>query len=172
MGCTLDQPEIWPPAQLCTAIVLIDRLLDSEVRSLGVAHAGRSAYTHFVISRNDGSSRTRSSCRIVCFNRTKIASLRASLPKESILEAAAARNKALAHPARLAVLAVLAVEACCVCDLANVLGLPLSTLSQHLKTLRKAGLVCSRQEGKLVFYSLSDGTHSRQESVAAVVSPA
>ena len=74
----------------------------------------------------------------------------------------------LAHRARLAILSVLAVEACCVCDLANVLRLPLSTLSQHLKTLRTAGLVHSRQEGKLVFYSLSEAALSELGLVVAV----
>ena len=102
---------------------------------------------------NDSSA----TCRVVCFNGEKIAALRASLPEPAVFQAAAARNKALAHPARLAVLAVLELEECCVCDLASVLSLPLSTLSQHLKTLREAGLVCSRLEGKLVFYSLAPG---------------
>ena len=104
----------------------------------------------------------------MCFNTAKIRALRAALPPKATLAASAARYKALAHPARLAVLEVLGVESCCVCDLANVLGLPVSTLSQHLKTLRKAGLVSSRQEGKLVFYSSTAGAHSRQESVATV----
>ncbi len=103
----------------------------------------------------------------MCFNEAKIAALRDSVPTESELAATAARNKALAHPARLAVLAVLAMDACCVCDLANVLGLPLSTLSQHLKTLRTAGLVQSRQEGKLVFYSLAEACPPTLEVVTA-----
>jgi DNA-binding transcriptional ArsR family regulator len=111
-----------------------------------------------VVSGNDRSGRAQTSCKVVCFNETKIAVLRSALPTQAALAARAARHKALGHPARLAVLAVLAEESSCVCDLANVLALPLSTLSQHLKTLRLAGLVEARPQGKLVFYSLAEGT--------------
>ena len=41
------------------------------------------------------------------------------------------------------------------CDLAHTLGQPVSTASQHLRRLRRAGLLESRQDGRLVFYSLS-----------------
>jgi len=85
-------------------------------------------------------------CRIVCFNAAKIGSLQACLPTATELTAAANRHKALGNPGRLAILSVLAIEPCCVCDLANVLSLPVSTVSQHLKTLRLAGLVDARQD--------------------------
>lgn len=104
---------------------------------------------------------------MVCFNERKIASLRASVPASSTLAAATTRYKALAHPVRLAILAVLRVESCCVCDLANVLDVPVSTLSQHLKALRQAGLVASRQEGKLVFYSLMEDARRELRTVGA-----
>ena len=94
-------------------------------------------------------------CRVVCFNRRKIAALRKDLASDAEIERLSAVYKALGHPDRLAVLSLLAAEECCVCDVANVLQLPLSTASQHLRALRMAGLIRPRQDGKLVFYSLS-----------------
>src|SRR6185369_11610878 len=94
-------------------------------------------------------------CRVVCFNRKKIAALRKDLPPTGGLDKLSSTYKALGHPGRLAVLALLAAEECCVCDVANVLRLPLSTASQHLRALKHAGLIRPRQDGKLVFYSLT-----------------
>ncbi len=94
-------------------------------------------------------------CRVVCFNRRKIASLRRELPPASGLEHLSAVYKVLGHRGRLAVLTLLAAQECCVCDVANVLRLPLSTASQHLRALRTAGLIRPRQDGKLVFYSIA-----------------
>lgn len=42
----------------------------------------------------------------------------------------------------------------CVCDLSQITGLALPTVSHHLRKLREQGLVASRREGKLVFYRL------------------
>jgi DNA-binding transcriptional ArsR family regulator len=95
-------------------------------------------------------------CRVVCFNRRKIDALRRDLPAARETADLSATYKALGHPARLAVLTLLAAEECCVCDVANVLRLPLSTASQHLRALRNAGLIRPRQDGKLVFYSLAN----------------
>lgn len=126
-------------------------------------------HTHFVKPGSDRSHQPpKPACKVVCFNGEKITALRAALPRSAALASAAARHKVLGHPARLAVLAVLAVDECCVCDLANVLRLPLSTLSQHLRTLREAGLVRSRQEGKLVFYSLSEGARTAASGILAL----
>lgn len=94
-------------------------------------------------------------CRVVCFNRRKIDSLRREMPPAAETARTSATYKAIGHPGRLAVLTLLAAEECCVCDVANVLRLPLSTASQHLRSLRNAGLIRARQDGKLVFYSLA-----------------
>ncbi len=92
-------------------------------------------------------------CGVVCLNTEKVSLLKKQVPSRGALEKIAGRHKALGHPTRQAILRVLAAEECCVCDLANVLELPVSTVSQHLRTLRSVGLLSSRQEGKLVFYS-------------------
>src|SRR3972149_1455078 len=63
--------------------------------------------------------------------------------------------KAMAHPARLRMLAMLATGELCVCQLTAVLDLAASTVSGHLADLRVAGLVTERKEGKWVHYSLA-----------------
>ncbi|MFN3666588.1 MAG: ArsR/SmtB family transcription factor, partial [Sediminibacterium sp.] len=54
----------------------------------------------------------------------------------------AAFAKALAHPARIAILKVLAQKNACICgEIVEVLPLAQSTVSQHLKELKEAGLI-------------------------------
>ncbi len=91
--------------------------------------------------------------RVVCLHANKVQHLRAALRAPQELAALAARHKALSHPARLCVLELLAIEECCVCDVAHTLRLPISTASQHLRRLLAAGLVSTRQDGRLVFYA-------------------
>lgn len=108
--------------------------------------------------QNDRSKRHRKGevCQAVCFHQEKIQALREAVPTEVEFAAEAIRYKALAHPGRLRILRVLALEECCVCDLALILDQHVATLSQNLRQLRAAGLVQSRQEGKYVFYSLPE----------------
>lgn len=65
------------------------------------------------------------------------------------------RLKALADEKRLRILLQLAEGERCVCDLAEDLGAGQSLLSFHLKTLKEAGLVSDRKQGRWVHYSLS-----------------
>ncbi len=62
--------------------------------------------------------------------------------------------KALAHPARLRILEAIEKNERCVCELTDMLGLDQSTVSKHLAALRQAGLVQSRKDGVMTFYSL------------------
>lgn len=65
--------------------------------------------------------------------------------------------KALAHPARVRALEILAAgEELSVSDLALGVGVEPSHLSQQLGILRRAGLVTSRREVTTVFYSIKD----------------
>lgn len=64
--------------------------------------------------------------------------------------------KALAHPARLRLLAMLAGGELCVCQTVALLGLAPSTVSQHLAVLSRGGWVRERKEGKLVYYGLRE----------------
>ncbi len=69
-------------------------------------------------------------------------------------EARAAILKALAHPARLFMIEELSKKSHCVCDLTEMVGLDVSTVSKHLSILKNAGLVNVEKKGKQVFYSL------------------
>lgn len=62
---------------------------------------------------------------------------------------------ALSEPLRLKVLDLLRTQELCVCELCEILGVSQSKLSFHLKTLKEAGLVRSRQEGRWIYYSLN-----------------
>jgi DNA-binding transcriptional ArsR family regulator len=93
-----------------------------------------------------------------CFDAERVALLRNCLPDDADLDLRAEQLKALAHPGRLAAVLLLAQEECCVCDVANALGQPVSTVSEHLRRLKYANLVSSRRDGRFVFYALRDGT--------------
>lgn len=63
--------------------------------------------------------------------------------------------KALAHPARIAILQHLVKTNACICgDLVEELGLAQATISQHLKELKNAGLIQGTIEGTSVCYCI------------------
>ncbi len=64
--------------------------------------------------------------------------------------------KLLGHPARLAILNILRDGEQCVCHLEAVLGYRQAYISQHLMSLREAGLVQDRREGPNVFYRVAE----------------
>lgn len=69
----------------------------------------------------------------------------------------AADLKALADPARLRLLSMIAAhpgQEACVCELIDPLGLSQPTVSHHLKVLEKAGLLGREQRGVWVYYRL------------------
>ena len=64
--------------------------------------------------------------------------------------------KALGHPARLAILKVLAERNACICgEIVEVLPLAQATVSQHLKALKEAGIVEGTIEGPRSCYCLN-----------------
>jgi ArsR family transcriptional regulator len=66
----------------------------------------------------------------------------------------AALFHALSDEKRLRILTLLRAGEHCVCELTEALDLPQSLLSFHLRTLKDAGLVRDRREGRWVYYSL------------------
>jgi len=63
--------------------------------------------------------------------------------------------RAIAHPARIMILRTLANRKQCICgELVEVLPLAQSTVSQHLKALREAGLIAGELEGPRSCYCL------------------
>lgn len=64
--------------------------------------------------------------------------------------------KALGHPARVAILLHLLNKKACVCgDLVDELPLSQSTISQHLKELKKSGIIQGEIEGTSVCYCIN-----------------
>lgn len=70
-------------------------------------------------------------------------------------DAIAASFHALAEPLRVQILDLLRTQELCVCDLCTALKTPQSKLSFHLKVLKAAELVRSRQDGRWIYYSLN-----------------
>lgn len=74
--------------------------------------------------------------------------------KENII---ATYAKALSHPARVAILQLLIRKQACICgDIVEELPLSQSTVSQHLKELKEAGLIKGEIEGKKVCYCIDE----------------
>lgn len=71
-------------------------------------------------------------------------------------ELASNRLKAMGHPTRLRILALLRESGSCVHDLEEKLGLRQSNVSQHLRVLRDLGLVSVARQGHTVCYSLNE----------------
>ena len=74
--------------------------------------------------------------------------------------------KALGHPARLKIVAGLLKDECNVAQIQKVLRLPQSTISQHLRILKNAGIIKGRREGNKTCYSVID---ARVRKIAEII---
>ena len=63
--------------------------------------------------------------------------------------------KALGHPSRLLMVDGLRKGERCVCELQELVGDDMSTISRHLSVLREAGIVASEKKGNNMYYRLS-----------------
>ena len=79
--------------------------------------------------------------------------------EEEANEQLAQLAKAIAHPARVAILRLLArQEGCIVNEIVSELPLAQSTVSQHLKQLKEAGLIRGTIDGPRVCYCIEPGS--------------
>ncbi len=69
-------------------------------------------------------------------------------------EARAAIIKAMAHPTRLFIVDELSRNERCVCELTDMIGADVSTVSKHLSVLKAAGIVDDEKRGLQVWYNL------------------
>lgn len=85
-------------------------------------------------------------------------------------EATASLFKALADPARVKIVNMLALsgEAVCACEFIPALGLTQATVSHHLKKLTDAGLLEREQRGKWAYFSLDPEAVSRLEGLVRI----
>jgi DNA-binding transcriptional ArsR family regulator len=95
-------------------------------------------------------------CDLLCLDLPKAEELRSHRPPLAEVEALAAEAKALGDPTRLTIaLALRDGGELCVCDLSWIVERSQALVSHHMRTLRGAGLVSSRRDGKMVVYSLT-----------------
>jgi ArsR family transcriptional regulator len=64
--------------------------------------------------------------------------------------------KSLADKTRLHMLALLSVDALCVCELTAILNMSQPSVSQHLRRLKQAGVVKESKTAQWVFYAVDD----------------
>ena len=97
--------------------------------------------------------------------------VRESLPTEHA-DSLASALKALADPARLRILSMVAAHAdaeACVCDLTEPLGLSQPTVSHHLKVLVEAGYLTRAKRGTWAYYRLVPGSLDTVAELLATV---
>jgi ArsR family transcriptional regulator, arsenate/arsenite/antimonite-responsive transcriptional repressor len=78
--------------------------------------------------------------------------------------------KALGHPARIAILEFLIKQESCICgDIVNELPLSQPTISQHLKELKNAGIICGTIEGASICYCIEENViHKIQDYFSGI----
>lgn len=83
-------------------------------------------------------------------------------------EELAALAKAIAHPARVQIVRLLVRRSACVCsEIVDALPLAQSTVSQHLKVLKEAGLIRGEVDGPRVCYCIEPRTLRRLKVLVA-----
>ncbi len=71
----------------------------------------------------------------------------------------AAPLSSIASPQRIAILLAIGKGEACVCHLETALGWRQAYISQHLMSLRKAGILQDRREGRYIFYRLKNASY-------------
>ncbi|WP_307344550.1 ArsR/SmtB family transcription factor [Metabacillus malikii] len=106
-------------------------------------------------------------CEIYCYDEEKVNRIQGDLQSIDIVSVSQ-MLKAIADENRAKITYALCQdEELCVCDIANIVGVTVANASHHLRTLHKQGIVKSRKEGKLAFYSLDDD-HIKQIMMIAL----
>lgn len=78
--------------------------------------------------------------------------------------------KALGHPARVQILRILSRRQSCVCgEIVEEFALAQSTVSQHLKILKDAGLIRGEVDGPRVCYCIDSHTLRRLKALVAII---
>ena len=96
-------------------------------------------------------------CRVVCFNKKLVGSLKTGMPQPAFIDKVAGIFSIVGDKTRVKILFILSGEKeLCVCDIANTLGLTISATSHQLRKLRDRGVVKYRNDGNMVYYTLED----------------
>ncbi len=96
------------------------------------------------------------SCEVRCVHPQSVRRGRELLLPAGEYQALAATFQALSDPSRAKIVYSLLEQELCTCDIAAIVGVSESAVSQHLNVLRRLRLVRSRREGKIVYHTLDD----------------
>jgi DNA-binding transcriptional ArsR family regulator len=95
-------------------------------------------------------------CQISYVHGEKVAAIASGMPPQAAIFSMAETFKLLSDPTRLKLVHALSRGELCVCDLAAMLGVGSTAVSNHLRLLRSMRLVTYRREGKMAYYALAD----------------
>jgi len=112
-------------------------------------------------------------CDLLCLDLPRAETLRRDRLDGDLAQSAALAAKALSDPTRLTIAVSLAHGGeLCVCDLAWIVERADNLVSHHVRSLRSAGLVTSRRDGKMVLYTLTDRGRDLLQTVLGHHTPA
>ncbi|GAC1457507.1 MAG: metalloregulator ArsR/SmtB family transcription factor [Ktedonobacteraceae bacterium] len=94
--------------------------------------------------------------RLIPIDPDIVAELQSSAPSDELIAFVAGTFQALSDPTRLKILYALVKRACCVRDLAILVGVSESAVSHQMRFLKDRRLVKQRREGTTIYYSLDD----------------
>ncbi len=95
-------------------------------------------------------------CEIHAIDQRRVDDTRRRLLDDQIYANLAETFSALADSNRAKIIYSLTGQELCVCDIACVVGISESAVSQHLRILRTLRLVKQRKDGRMMYYSLDD----------------
>lgn len=104
-------------------------------------------------------------CDLLCLDLPRAEDLRRRRLDLRAAQTPAERAKALADPTRLMLADALREAPLCVCDLAWVAERSHNLVSHHVRVLRRAGLVDSERDGKMVMCALTDAGRALLDAV-------
>jgi DNA-binding transcriptional ArsR family regulator len=96
-------------------------------------------------------------CEVRCVHPGSVRRGRDLLLPPDEYRALAQTFQALSDPSRAKIVYSLLEQELCTCDIAAIVGVSESAVSQHLNVLRRLRLVRSRREGKVIYHTLDDG---------------
>jgi len=95
-------------------------------------------------------------CEIHVVHPEKVEETRSRLLDDEVYMSLAETFAALADSNRSKIIYSLLGQELCVCDIASVVAISESAVSQHLRILRNLKLVKQRKDGRMMYYSVSD----------------
>lgn len=101
-------------------------------------------------------TKTEDKCEVWIVDQEKVSKTKEQLPPDETFTILSETFSALADSNRAKILHSLVNQELCVCDIAAVIGISGSAVSQHLRILRTLRLVKQRKAGRMMYYSISD----------------